>query len=406
MSRVLVDYLGERVGALASASGGIFFEYDPDFIAAGHELSPLALPLSRGVLSRDTPPSARLPGVFEDSLPDQWGTTLMTEWFRARGTPGHEVTPLMRLAYVGSRAIGALAYSPEEAVAAPGGPLSVDELYRAASRAEEGGEIDLEALATVATSAGGARPKALVAFGHGDRSRALPGAGPLPEGHEAWILKFDTTMRNDVAPMEEAYARMARAAGIDMPETCLVETSADGRTRRHFAVRRFDREGAARVHFHSLAGLLHAGPSDCDYATLLRATRRVTKDEREVWRAFRRAAFNVLAENRDDHAKNHGFLYRDRRWTLAPAFDLTFGAHIMDRGMALMGERRSAGPGHLLRLAEAEALDRRTAQGVIDEVRAATAGWREFAASAGVPPPRMAEIDLALRARHLAPAGR
>ncbi len=404
MSRVFVDYLGERMGALADASGSIFFEYDPAFLATGHELSPLALPLSRGVLSRDTPPSARLPGVFEDSLPDQWGTTLMTEWFRARGTPEHEVTPLMRLSYVGRRSIGALAYSPEEEVTAPSGPLSVDELYRAASQAEEGGEIDLGALATVATSAGGARPKALVAFPHGARKRALPGAGPLPEGHEAWILKFDTTMRNDVAPIEEAYARMARAAGIDMPETSLVETAADGRTRRHFAVRRFDRQGATRLHFHSLAGLLNAGPSDCDYATLLRATRRVTKDEREVWRAFRRAAFNVLAENRDDHAKNHGFLYRDRTWTLAPAFDLTFGAQIADRGMALVGERRAAGPVHLLRLAETEALDRKTALRVIEEVRSAIAGWRGFAEEAGVPSGRAAEIDLALRARHLSPA--
>jgi len=40
VSRVLVHYQDLKVGELAVARGGIFFEYAAEFIASGHELSP------------------------------------------------------------------------------------------------------------------------------------------------------------------------------------------------------------------------------------------------------------------------------------------------------------------------------------------------------------------------------
>jgi serine/threonine-protein kinase HipA len=167
--------------------------------------------------------------------------------------------------------------------------------------------------------------------------------------------------------------------------------------RRHFAVKRFDRDGAERLHHHTLGGLLHAGGGDLDYQTLLRATRRLTKDEREVWRAYRRAVFNVLAGNRDDHAKNHGFIYRNRVWTLGPAYDLTFASAqwMPERGMAVCGERRSAGVEHLKKLATSESLDPKEAARVIDDVRSALSKWRTFASESGVPAFTAAEVEAA-----------
>ena len=143
--------------------------------------------------------------------------------------------------------------------------------------------------------------------------------------------------------------------------------------------------------------MLQAGASDLDYSMFLRVTRRITRDERQVWHAFRRAVFNVLANNRDDHGKNHGFLYRDRQWTLGPAYDLTFASHIADRGMAVMGERNRAGLGHLKALAEAESLDRHQALAVIAEVAQAVARWPEFAESAGMARVKASEMDIELR---------
>jgi serine/threonine-protein kinase HipA len=134
-----------------------------------------------------------------------------------------------------------------------------------------------------------------------------------------------------------------------------------------------------------------------DYNTFLRVTRRVTNDEREVWKAFRRAVFNVLAENRDDHGKNQGFLYRERQWTLSPAYDLTFTAHIGERGMAIMGERGRVGVAHLLKLAESALLDKSQARTVIADVAQTIARWPEFAESAGVPAVDTAKINRVLR---------
>lgn len=396
MRRLAAYYQGTKIGELAEARGGIFFEYAPAFIAGGHELSPFHLPLGPGVKARDaSAPTMRLHGLFEDSLPDHWGRRIMMAWFRSRGTPEHAVTPLMMLAYVGNRAMGALDYAPELEVAPPA-DIALTELYSAAAEADKTGEIDLDILAQAGGSAGGARPKALLNLS--DSARGAPHVGPAaPAGYSPWIVKFDTTRDGTLGVLEEAYARMARAAGIDFPDTRLLETRHDKRVRRHFAVKRFDRDGAERLHHHTLAGLLHAGGGDLDYQMLLRATRRLTRDEREVWRAYRRAVFNVLAGNRDDHAKNHGFIYRDRAWTLGPAYDLTFTSarQLPERGMAVCGERRAAGLDHLKKLAASETLDPKEAARVIDEVRAALANWRRFADEAGVPALLAAEVEAA-----------
>lgn len=398
MSQITVRYLGQKIGRLAETPAGLAFEYDPAFIATGHELSPFHLPLRPGVQMRG---GDRLPGLFDDSLPDAWGRRVMLEWFRQQGTAGHSVSPLAMLAFVGAHGMGALTYEPvRDAAEHPWTAVSLDALQAAALKAEQAGEIDLNILAGVGSSAGGARPKALIALSRKGSIRTLAGAGEVPTTHDAWLVKFDTSPDNSQGPMEEAYALMARAAGVEMPETRLLETKQDGKVRRHFAVKRFDREGAERIHHHTLATMLQVGGGDLTYETFLRVARRLTQDETEVWRAFRRAAFNVLASNRDDHGKNHGFLYRDRKWRLGPAYDLTFSSpqQLPERGMAILGERRGAGVDHLLRLAENEGLARRSAEGIIEQVRASIARWREFADQAQVPTLQAAEVSHALTA--------
>jgi serine/threonine-protein kinase HipA len=397
MSRLDVGYDGQKVGTLAEARGGIFFEYDAQFIATGHELSPLNLPLGSGLRSRGSS-GMRLPGLFEDSLPDQWGERLMREWFRRQGIPSHSITPLMMLAYVGHRGMGALVYEPELQAAHVGQRVNLGELHEAARQVETSGTIDLDVLAEVGTSAGGARPKALIGSPRADLEGILAGAGELPPSHEAWMVKLDTSLTAADGVMEEAYALMARAAGVDMPPTRLLESTHGDNVRRHFAVKRFDRDGRQRIHHHTLAAMCHIPGCDLDYGTLLRVTRRITRDEREVWRAYRRAVFNVLASNRDDHGKNHGFLYRNREWKLGPAYDVTFRGpgQLSERGMAVCGERRSAGRKHLMALAESETLDRRTALVVIDEVVAALARWHEFASQAKVPAALAADVAFEL----------
>ncbi|OAM90838.1 hypothetical protein AW736_05905 [Termitidicoccus mucosus] len=155
-----------------------------------------------------------------------------------------------------------------------------------------------------------------------------------------------------------------------------------------------------RVHHHTLAGMCQIMGGDLDYSTLLRVTRRVTGNEREVWRAFQRAVFNVLASNRDDHGKNHGFLYLDGQWSVGPAYDLTFSnaSVLPERGMIVLGERMRVDEKDLVRLAANEALEWRKAGEIIDETHRALSQWDDIAASVAVPEHRTIEIKRLLRA--------
>ncbi len=395
MKLLEVQFLGRPLGRLAEIPAGIVFEYAPDFLASGIELSPLALPRRSGVLARGGSPQRRLPGLFEDSLPDAWGQRVLAAWFGARGTPVHAITPLMQLAYLGEHTLGALTYSPALPVESAASS-SLDQIFTAAANLESKGEVDLATLAVVGSPAGGARPKAVLSLAPDASGRAFAGAPEeAPQGFVPSIVKFDPG-DNELGVLEEAYAQLARAAGLDVPPSRLIKTHdpLSGRERRHFAVARFDRDAKrGRVHYHSLAGLLEMGGGDLDYRHLLRACRRLTRDEREVWKAYRQAVFNVLAHNRDDHGKNVGFVLREGEWALAPAFDLTplSPAQLPERGMAVLGERRMAGETQLFALAEAEGLARTRAREVMAEVRTALGRWREFAEAAGVSPLRAAE---------------
>ena len=383
MNRLNVFFDGMRVGELAlPANNGIFFEYSPDFLATGFELSPLRLPLAPGAFSRHQPATVTLHGLFEDSLPDSWGTRIMNDWFKVKGVAEPEITPLMRLAYIGDRGFGALSYAPPEPVEGSEGNLG--ELYKAASALDAGGPVDLDQLAAVGSSAGGARPK--VALWLSDSTGQITTRAASPDA-QAWLVKFDTTPGRWFGAMEYAYSLLCRAAGCDFPATKLLTTEHEDGPRRHFAVKRFDRVGVRRLHYHSLGGMYQAMAGDLDYQTFLRVTRRITADHREEMKAFRRAVFNVFTSNRDDHGKNQGYLYENRQWRLSPAFDVTFASaeRMPERGMAVLGERRNASLNQLHALAQTEGLERREVTSVIEEVRNAVTQWPQFAEKAGLP---------------------
>jgi serine/threonine-protein kinase HipA len=216
----------------------------------------------------------------------------------------------------------------------------------------------------------------------------VAGVADLPEGFEHWLIKFAATDDpKDAGALEETYARLARKAGIDMPETRLFALD---RKRRCFGVRRFDRLGNQRVHVHTIGGLLHTShrlPS-LDYKTLLSATFALTRDRRQVVEAFRRAAFNVLSCNRDDHVRNFAYLMDERgEWRMSPAFDLTFangpgGYHTT----SVMGEALRPTRKHLLALAKAAALTGAVAEAALVQVERAVEAFARTAKAVGVAP--------------------
>ncbi len=388
------------VGTLAERNHSVFFEYAPGFLEAALQLSPFKLPLRSGLFEHTDLAFGPLPGLFDDSLPDGWGLLLMDCHLLGRGLEPGAVSPLDRLAYLGSRTMGALTYAP------PGRGEHEErllDLYVLGRHAEQvlAGEADevLPQLLMAGGSPGGARPKVLVGL-QGDR--VISGENELPDGFRHWLVKFSAKQDALVAgPVEYAYALMAGVAGIDLPEVRLLDVRHRRSSRRCFAVARFDRgQGNTRVHTHTFANLIQANfrlPST-DYADLLKVTRMLTRNHQEVLRAFRRMVFNIAVHNRDDHAKNFAFQMDDAGdWSLSPAYDVTFstgpgGEHTL----AVLGEGRQPTRRHCLELASQAGVKSTEAVAILEAVNAAVARWPEFADQASCPKQARTRIAAAL----------
>jgi serine/threonine-protein kinase HipA len=277
-----------------------------------------------------------------------------------------------------------LIFEPEMLAEDRAGVIDLDALAAQSLHILQGGEGELDALLTrLGGGSGGARPKVHVAFA-GDGSLL---AGDEMAGEGEWIVKFPAPNDPpDIGPVEEAYARMARSAGIIFAETRLIP-SANGPG--HFGTRRFDRPGdGKRIHMVSLGGAVEASPHmpSLDYDGFLRATLSITRDMRDVEQAFRRMVFNVLAHNRDDHVRQHAYLVDAKgEWHLAPAFDLTFshgpgGEHYM----AVMGEGTAIAREAVDALGARHGIAPKRIAAIIDEVRGALADWAQVAKDVGV----------------------
>jgi serine/threonine-protein kinase HipA len=374
----------QKVGRLAWQGRRILFEYDSGFLASGVQISPFQLPLGPGVKAGDTAIFDGLFGVFSDSLPDGWGRLLLDRAVERHGIDRGQLTPLDRLAHVGPNGMGALIYEPDFGSSGNDEELDLRQLANQAREILAGDQSAIvERLYQLAGASAGVRPK-IVAQVSDDRKSIVHGPAKLAPGFSHWIIKFGSaTDPADAGPIEFAYSLMARDAGLIMPPTHLFRA---GASKRFFGIERFDRSGDQRRHMHSLSGLIHAdhrNPS-LDYDSLLKATLLLTKDVREVEKAFVLACFNVLAHNRDDHAKNVSFLMDAKgQWRLAPAYDLTFSSGPGgEQSMLVMGEGRSPGIAQLRALGAKHGL--RATEAVIARVADAVGRWKAHADAAGL----------------------
>ena len=375
------------------------FEYAPEFLAAGLPLSPLRLPLKPGVQTAPREPFAGMFGVFADSLPESYGRLMLDRRLRSVGRDPGAMTSLDRLALVGESGFGALRFLPADDLVDGDLPMpDLDRLQAEALAVIAGEPSDmLGALQRLGGSAGGARPKAQVWLGENDASLSTSQA----PGLDPWLVKFRAPGDpEDVGVLEAAYNAMASAADIEVaPWRLLPSRTGPG----HFASQRFDRDADGPLHLHSLAGLLEADPdgASVSYREYLRATQYLTRDVREVEAAFRRMAFNVIAHNRDDHARNHAFLMNaSGEWRLAPAFDLTFspgpgGEHYL----AIDGEGRRPTRMHLLAEGASAGLPAKRLATILEQVAAAVAQWSRLAAAAGMTSARITDIMAAIDAK-------
>lgn len=296
---------GEKVGRIALTPDSLCaFEYDPQYLNSGKSISPYFLPLKSGLIIAKRDPFEGAFGVFDDSLPDGWGSLILDRYLKEKGHDPDKLTILQRLALVGSTGRGALEYKPDWSVEASQDKIDFDQLAIEAEKiltSDEYAGDDIELLYKYGGSSGGARPKVFV----------------MIDGKE-WLVKFRASVdKHNMGEIEYKYSLLAKKCGIKMPETRLFED-------KYFGVERFDRTAKGKIHTISMAGLVNANyriPS-LDYSTMLKVCHDLTKNMEDVYALFRQMVFNVAIKNRDDHAKNFSFQLIEKEWKLSPAYDI------------------------------------------------------------------------------------
>lgn len=418
---------GSRVGAVAQtdASDPAVFEFDPEFVASGFDVSPIEMPLAASQyrfpgLPRDT--FSGLPGLLADSLPDKFGNRLIDQYLAASGRTRADFNSVERLCYIGTRGMGALEFTPATGPAADSAQtIDISELRALASEVVEdraSWSVDMTAegaihdILLVGTSAGGARAKAVVAWNPAT-NELRSGQTEAPEGFEQWLLKFDGVSDDDrevgsgkgYGKIEFAYSLMAAKAGIKM-RPCRLFREGD---RAHFMTQRFDRVGAQdKLHMQTLGGLCHFDFNDAgaySYEQTFLAIRQLglTVEDRE--QQFLRMVFNAVARNQDDHVKNIAFLMDHAgAWSLSPAYDLSYaynptGKYTSAHQITINGKRDDFTFEDFEAVSESALLKRARWRELVDNVVNAVKSWPEFAEIAGVPEQRTDQIAATHRLR-------
>lgn len=390
------------------------FQYDADFLKSGIQLSPLRMPLAERIYT--FPALAYesfngLPGLLADSLPDKFGHMLIDQWLARQGRQPDSFTPIERLCYIGSRGMGALEFRPEQRGSrSQSKPIQIDALVALANEAiarkadlqanlgEASAREAMDDIMRVGTSAGGARAKAVIAWNR-ETNEIRSGQLDAPEGFTHWLLKLDGVSGNrdkDIddpqgyGKIEYAYYLMAKEAGIQMAECRLFQEG----QRSHFMTRRFDRgPNGEKLHMQTLCGLAHFDFNQAgaySYEQACQIIRQLQLPHSDIEEQYRRAVFNILARNQDDHTKNIAFLMDQQgKWNLSPAYDVAYsynpdGLWTSQHQMSLNGKRDRFTRDDLLEAASTLSIKTRKAKTILDQSAQAIARWSEFATQARI----------------------
>ncbi|EGQ9293269.1 type II toxin-antitoxin system HipA family toxin [Vibrio vulnificus] len=438
MEVITITYQDDLIGAVSfdTEKGLGSFEYDPSFVKKGVELSPIKMPLSNRIYrfpELDFNTFKGLPGLIADSLPDDFGNAVLNAWVASQGRSPSDITPLQRLQYTGKRGMGALEYAPATKLRSLNASQQV-EIQSLVSIAQEildsrgnfevelkqNGQDDREAmmsLLSVGMSAGGARPKAVLAFNE-DFTQVRSGQTNVPSGFTHYLMKFDGVSEHNknqetfgdplgYGAMEFVYHLMANKCGVDMMPCRLLHEG----NRRHFITQRFDRIKNSKVHVQTLNGLAHIDykkPGSFSYAELFGIARQLKLSAVDAEQLFKRMTFNIIARNHDDHSKNFAFmLTQDRlkkdKWSLAPAYDLAYSYKpgskwVNSHWMSLNGKRDNFTRSDFYSLEKLSPIfNKRKIDDIIDTTIEHVSTWRQLAEEWDVPKTLIDEIQENLR---------
>ena len=399
---------GENVAAVAWDREKEYatIEFYDSFAKIGWDIAPLQMPLNdilRGERIFSFPANRGktfkgLPALLADSLPDDYGNSVIDEWFASKNIPV-EISSLDRLCYIGKRGMGALEFEPANTDKALN-ESSVLEIKELTALAKEilnkrtvfqtnlkNNNKTIFDILRVGTSAGGAKPKAIIAYNE-TTGEVRSGQVQAPEDFSYWLLKFDgvedKTIKDNplgFGKIEYAYYKMATDCGIIMSECRLLP---EGK-KAHFMTKRFDRTaGGEKIHTQTLCAI---GNYDRDeryaYEQIFQVIRELNLPYSALEQIYRRMIFNVLARNHDDHTKNHSFLMdKNGQWSLAPAYDLCYayspaGKWTNKHQLSLNGKRENFTRLDFLQVADKQGI--RNEKEIVEQIHAVVSQWTKYA---------------------------
>ena len=363
---------------------GVSLRYASSWLAHGFALSE-DLPLHNAEFFPVAPDAAA--GAIDDARPGRWGERVIRFVIKPQ-----RLSTLDYLYFAGDNRVGALGVSESADVYAPYrlGVLpelaDVQQMHDVIRRLEanEPLESTLLHLVTPGATLGGAKPKALLQM----------------DGVE-WVLKFaEKGDVVDVGLMEHASMTLATKAGIDVCETHALPYVHGGQTKHALAVRRFDRQGGARLHCMSAHVALRAAGVDYSYpemALLLRRLGDVSQLAYAGEQLFRRMVFNICIDNTDDHEKNHMFMGQGHSLKLAPAFDVLPTLQSLGvQSMRVGKEGADSSVSNALSECKQFGLTPLRARQLVEEVAAVVSAWQSHFSQAG-----LALQDLQTVAQHV-----
>ena len=400
------------------------FEYNPSFVQSGIQLSPVVMPLKKGIYRFPDLPYETyhgLPGLVSDSLPDKFGNSIIDVWLSKQGRLPENFNSVERLCYTGKRGMGALEYYPVIASENIDEKINVSELVELASMVlrnrkslnivlDECNKAEmntaLSQIISVGTSAGGARAKAVIAW-NPETNEVRSGQTENLKGFEHWLIKFSGVAgnkdkededREDFGIIEYTYYLMAKEAGINMSECRILD---DGKN-SHFMTKRFDRDDKDnKFHMQTLCAMAHMDFNQAgvySYEQFFSVMNKIGMHHLDSVEAFKRMVFNIYAFNCDDHTKNISFLMdKQGQWKLSPAYDVSFaynpnGLWTSSHQMTINGKRKNFTELDFENCAKFGNLSHREVKNAIADVKAAVSNWKIIAKNTGVSQRRIDEI--------------
>jgi len=415
-----VKIWGILVGAVAwdERTGLASFEYDPNFKKLNWDLAPLKMPISASKKVITFPELRRdknaefdtfkgLPGLLADMLPDKYGNQLINMWLAQQGRAQDSMNPIEMLCFIGARGMGALEFEPATIKESKRTfSIEIDGLVDIAQKIlaqRESFTINLQKdeekavseILKIGTSAGGARPKAVIAYNE-KTGEVKSGQTNAQNGFEHWLIKLDGVSDVQLGEsrgygrVEMAYYNMAIACGIDMMPSRLLEENG----RAHFMTKRFDREGGEiKHHIQTFCALKHFDfnlVNSFSYEQLFQTMRELKLSYQDTEQMFRRMVFNVIAQNCDDHTKNFSFrLKKDGKWELSPAYDICYAYSpdnrwISQHALSMNNKRKEITKEDLLTVEKT--IKPKKAENILDEIYYTVSQWRKFANKENVLP--------------------